>query len=178
MNYLTVNESPVASFYLYPNSGQAPLPVIFSNLSTGSTQYIWNFGDGNTSTDFEPFNIYTNNGTYLVSLISANTFCPADTCIDTVFVGISNSVITNIENLKIYPNPASLNITIEGKNLNELIEKITILTTESRIIQPIKNLRDSGTLLIDTKSFKQGTYYLDIEFKDHSIKLIPFQIIR
>src|SRR5207249_4770105 len=51
-----------------PTNGLAPLTVSFTNLSSGATDYIWSFGDGNTSTAINPTNIYTNAGTYAVAL--------------------------------------------------------------------------------------------------------------
>ncbi len=45
-----------------------PLTVVFTNLSSGATNYTWAFGDGNTSTAFNPSVTYSNAGTYSVTL--------------------------------------------------------------------------------------------------------------
>jgi len=42
--------------------------VHFTNLSENSTSYIWDFGDGQYSNDFEPVHTYVENGTYTVTL--------------------------------------------------------------------------------------------------------------
>jgi PKD repeat protein len=60
--------APVAGFAGSPTNGTAPLVVSFTNLSTGATNYVWTFGDGHTSTNTNPANIYTNPGSYSVSL--------------------------------------------------------------------------------------------------------------
>lgn len=52
--------------------------VLFQNSTTGATSHAWKFGDGNSSTDNTPFHIYSNQGPYLVQLISKNAHC-ADT---------------------------------------------------------------------------------------------------
>lgn len=44
----------------------------FSNLSTNATMYMWDFGDGNTSTDFEPLNTFPGEGTYTVTLVASD----------------------------------------------------------------------------------------------------------
>lgn len=57
------------------NSTCPPLAVQFSNLSTNidsSTTYLWNFGDGNTSSLQNPFHTYNIAGTYDVSLIATD----------------------------------------------------------------------------------------------------------
>ena len=60
---------PVASFTATPRSGTAPLPVAFTDISTGSiTAWSWSFGNGGTSTARNPVYTYPTAGTYTVSL--------------------------------------------------------------------------------------------------------------
>src|SRR5262249_5944954 len=67
-NYILVLAPVVANFADSPTNGVAPLTVVFTNLSTGATNYSWAFGDGNLSTNTNPANTYTNPGLYSVSL--------------------------------------------------------------------------------------------------------------
>jgi PKD repeat protein len=69
--YITVTEpAPVAEFSGTPTSGNAPLLVNFSDLSTGSvTSWSWSFGDTTTSTAQNPTHTYTSPGTYTVILV-------------------------------------------------------------------------------------------------------------
>ena len=70
-NYLTFTNAPapvVADFNATPTSGGAPLAVSFTNLSSGATAYRWDFGDGNSSSNEAPINIYSNSGAYSVTL--------------------------------------------------------------------------------------------------------------
>ncbi len=68
-NYIVVVPPPlVVVFTAGPTNGVAPLTVIFTNLSTGATNYAWAFGDGNVSALANPINTYTNSGTYSVTL--------------------------------------------------------------------------------------------------------------
>ena len=51
---------PVANFNASPTSGNAPLPIQFTDNSTGSpTSWSWTFGDGGTSTAQNPSHTYT-----------------------------------------------------------------------------------------------------------------------
>jgi PKD repeat protein len=60
--YINVNPTLAltAAFTADPTSGSNPLTVSFTNLSTGDliTGYLWDFGDGSTSTDTNPIHEY------------------------------------------------------------------------------------------------------------------------
>jgi PKD repeat protein len=60
---------PLAHFVLSPPAGAAPLTVQFTDASQGlPTSWLWDFGDGGTSTDQHPSHTYTTAGWYAVSL--------------------------------------------------------------------------------------------------------------
>ncbi len=75
-----------AFFNTNPQNGCAPLPVQFSNFTNGATSYSWDFGDGNTSNAASPSHVYTQGGSYQVSLAATNG-CSFDTAFATVTVG-------------------------------------------------------------------------------------------
>jgi predicted outer membrane repeat protein len=59
----------VANFSANPTSGPMPLSVNFTDQSTGYiTSWSWDFGDGATSIEQNPSHVYTDTGTYTVSL--------------------------------------------------------------------------------------------------------------
>lgn len=60
--------------------------VEFNNLSKGSDQYSWSFGDGTTSSDFEPTHDYADTGTYIIQLIAFDSGCNKS---DTVSIWVS-----------------------------------------------------------------------------------------
>jgi PKD repeat protein len=62
------NLAPAVDITADVTSGLAPLTVNFINLTTGATNYLWDFGDGNTSTDKDASNTYASAGTYTVTL--------------------------------------------------------------------------------------------------------------
>jgi PKD repeat protein len=50
-------------------TGTTPLTVTFTNQSSGNiSSYLWNFGDGQTSTSQNPSHVYSSAGTYNVTL--------------------------------------------------------------------------------------------------------------
>lgn len=61
--------APQADFTAETTAGTAPLSVAFSNSSSGDiTQYVWSFGDGETSTEQHPEHTYQQVGHYTVTL--------------------------------------------------------------------------------------------------------------
>jgi PKD repeat protein len=72
-NYITVVTPPVADFMAIPTSGDAPLTVTFTDNSTNNpTAWLWNFGDGTSSTSQNPVHTYSPVGNYTVSLKAIN----------------------------------------------------------------------------------------------------------
>ncbi|MFL5763603.1 MAG: PKD domain-containing protein [Bacteroidia bacterium] len=69
------------------NSNTLDLPydlLVLDNLSTGATSYLWNFGDGGTSTLPEPQYLYNSVGIYNIMLIATSAFGCSDTAYSTV----------------------------------------------------------------------------------------------
>jgi len=69
--YITVNDPGFVTveFSASPTTGDAPLEVSFTDLSTGAiTSWSWDFGDGGTSTEPNPTYTYNTAGVYTVSL--------------------------------------------------------------------------------------------------------------
>lgn len=65
----TANVTLTADFSAVPTTGEAPLPVAFTDQSTGSPdRWEWDFGDGSTSTDQSPTHQYETAGSFYVSL--------------------------------------------------------------------------------------------------------------
>lgn len=85
------DRAPSALLTASPSAGLAPLPVEFSSAGSfdpdGHTlTYLWNFGDGQTSTEAHPHHTFTTNGTYTVSL-TVNDGAKTDTKTTKIVVG-------------------------------------------------------------------------------------------
>jgi M6 family metalloprotease-like protein len=65
--------APVADFSGTPTSGPAPLPVTFTDQSTGAVDtWAWSFGDGGASSLKNPSHTYVAPGSYDVGLTASN----------------------------------------------------------------------------------------------------------
>ncbi len=88
-------ENPIANFIYNDSAGCYPLPVQFINRSsfTGSADFLWNFGDGGTSAQFNPSHTYTANGYYDVQLELRTT----SNCIDTSILTIDSAIHVSLD---------------------------------------------------------------------------------
>jgi gliding motility-associated-like protein len=105
-NFNLTIENIVASFTPDPSIGIVPLTVNFSNFSENGDSYLWNFGDGNTDSIFNPSHQYIQQGEYTATLIATS----ANGCEDSM-----QYTITVEEYLFIVPNVFSPN----GDGLND-----------------------------------------------------------
>jgi gliding motility-associated-like protein len=81
-NAVTAHGLPVVTFFVEPDSGCAPLEVVFTNTTDPGMigGCSWAFGDGATSGDCATVHTYTHNGTYNVSLtVNSPAGCEGDT---------------------------------------------------------------------------------------------------
>jgi len=77
-NPVLIEPLPVAGFTA-PAQGCVGEGIPFANTSTGATNYLWDFGDGNTSTATSPTHIYASPGNFTVELIALTGFGCRDT---------------------------------------------------------------------------------------------------
>ncbi|MDT8400255.1 MAG: PKD domain-containing protein [Bacteroidales bacterium] len=85
---VTVYPRPVARFEI--SEGNPAIPdeqVHFYNFSQNATEWEWDFGDGNTSHDFEPSHFYDRSGSYSVTLKAISEYGCIDSMVLTNAVG-------------------------------------------------------------------------------------------
>ncbi len=79
-DYITVGTSPVANFTFVKNGST----VNFTNTTLfNATSYLWEFGDGNTSTETNPSHTYADPGFYDVVLTATNA-CGSSLIVKTI----------------------------------------------------------------------------------------------
>lgn len=85
---------PTADFSATPSSGRSPLQVTFTDESAGNpTAWLWDFGDGATSTSRNPVHVYTQSGSYTVTL-TASTAAGSDTMVQAGAVFVQPEIPT------------------------------------------------------------------------------------
>ncbi len=76
---ITLLDKPSAGFTYSPDPSKTNTPTQFINTSLGAVNYIWNFGDGSTSTETNPIHQYNATDTFHACLIAINQAGCADT---------------------------------------------------------------------------------------------------
>ncbi|MBS1624868.1 MAG: PKD domain-containing protein [Bacteroidetes bacterium] len=142
---------------------------------TGTLNYLWDFGDGTTSTQPFPTHTYATPGRYTICLtVSDGAGCTFTFC-DSSFYAFKNGggpmshlrVVGRTalstediaaDQVQIYPNPASsaLNINTGGKKADEINvynvtgQKVISISTPAQNTVHLENLPD-GTYLVEVK---------------------------
>ncbi len=87
---ITVTSSE-AIFNASPRVGCPPLTTTFNSLSpVAGLTYLWDFGDGTTSTQANPTHTYTTSGNFDVSLVIVDPLGCVDTLVKTNYIQTSN----------------------------------------------------------------------------------------
>lgn len=98
---ITVADTAAAAFSSnppYPVQMAVPNSTVsFIDESDNATSYLWDFGDGNTSTDMFPDHTYTQPGEYFVTLTTVNEHgCVTETTHGPYIVGLPDLFIPNV----------------------------------------------------------------------------------
>ncbi len=153
-------EAPTASFQ-YEILG---MNVNFNFDGSNGNQFLWDFGDGNSSMEINPNHQYANSGNYIVSLLVENT-CGSDTYNQTLLIEPNNIGLFQNPAIDIYPNPGNSAYRIRLSNWPKYPTRLIILNSIGEEVQ---------SMLVETHGLEQeielnltqkisGIYFLKIE---------------
>jgi PKD repeat protein len=168
-----------------------------NSTGTGSLSYLWDFGDGNTSTQQYPFHQYAVPGQYVVclqvtsltnSITCSDTYCDSSsvhrmaagfqmssiTVVPQTVTGIKNNGL--VKSLTAYPNPFNDQLIIElelnanTSNINyEVCDALGKVVMKNKITDLKTNL-NTGTL-------SNGFYFLSVK-DDNGNTLRSMKIVK
>jgi len=159
---VTVSVTPLSSFNLVDNIDGMTGKIQLQNESTGATGYWWDFGNGRTSEEENPTVTYTEDGTYIIMLVSMNDYGCLDTTYyeyEVLFKGlyVPNAFAPTSTNLGVMLfKPIGVNLKKYHVQVytswNELLWESTLLDSEGRPVEGWDgtfdgNLLDSGTYM-------------------------------
>jgi PKD repeat protein len=127
--------------------------VSFSDSTSNSPVYwLWDFGDGNTSTLVNPTHTYATNGAYTVCLTTVNP-CGTDSTCKTVVIATTGVSTEQLDVIKLYPNPSNSRINISFPNSTFSVE---IYDSKGSFISSFNESKEF--LSIDLNSLYKGVY--------------------
>lgn len=157
-NFITVNLVPTVDFIFSGNN----LTVDFTNNSINASTYLWEFGDGESSTDENPTHVYSSAGAYMVTLIADNLNC-LDSLSQEVLVpitGISDNRGSN-EYFAIFPNPSSGLISIVFNQVPAEETVFSIYNSAGKIIEEIQyDKLIESSVKFDLSDQAKGIYFI------------------
>ena len=186
VNCGTVNPNPCqadASFSVYQDSVNAGNYFAYNaSTGTGNVTYLWNFGDGTSSTQQYPFHQYAVPGHYILCLTVSAT-SGTNTCSDTYCdsssvhrmsagflmsqIQVIPQSVTGIKDqetvtgLKAFPNPMADELTVELEmSTNSHKISYQLIDALGKVIS--KNPINDSKTIIHTGSLDKGFYFLQI----------------
>ncbi len=164
-----VINGPVASF----TQSQVGNTVTFTNTSTGSTSWLWNFGDNTTSAQTNPTHTYTNDGTYTVTLYAYNGAC-VDSFTQTLVIFTTGLNPTDANAfLSIFPNPVAdeLGINLNAKDSGkEWSVKMIDMIGRTVATATITSVAGNKQIILHLDGIAAGIYTLELQ--NNGTKLI------
>lgn len=178
-DYITVYQTAFTDFSANDTLLYLPNAIAtFINNSSGSSSYLWDFGNGMTSTDQNPYCIYNIAGDYTISLVGYNSLCKNDTLIKNNYIHILNGTglnKSNEEELPIYPNPFNDNLVIHENDL----ENIRLIDMSGKVLlTKVDFNRQSESYHLNTSKLCEGSYFIELTYSDNSIRYVKIVKIK
>lgn len=131
-----------------------PYSISLTNLSTKATNYYWDLGDGNSSTDENPTHSYSFICNPCTITLIAESSCDSDTLVQTVgYIGL-NELDVNIE-VASFGN-GQFELTTEST-----MNSLSVRNASGKMMQEKVELNGS-TALIDLSKFSVGVYFISV----------------
>lgn len=127
----------------------------FTNNSTNATDYLWIFGDGNSSSETNPTHTFTA-GNYDVKLIAYNE-CHADTI--SFSINILSNTNDEMEYISLFPNPTNGKVHIKS----HISETTKIILYNSLGTKLNEMFLTENEYIIDLTSYPKGLYNVKLE---------------
>ena len=154
---IKVNGAPKGKFVYVSQNGV----VSFTNQSTGGTSYLWNFGDGTTSTEENPVHSYSTPGQFTVSLTVTNE-CGSFTFTQLVDSKVGTNELTFIQRLNLYPNPNKGQFVLDINSTQRETLEVSVVDVFGKVVlERALNIPegDSKTEII-LEGISSGTYMI------------------
>ncbi len=126
--------------------------------------WLWQFGDGVSSTTQSPTHVYASPGDYEVCLTACNEQGLCDTLCRLITVKLVSGAMhihSSVLPIEIYPNPAAdyLAVAYEGSATN-VLAKVYDVNGRERLSQSFNTA--AGIKALDVRGFQPGVYFISL----------------
>lgn len=160
--------TPLARFTF--ELSDATSEVAFKNNTINAATWLWDFGDGTTTSEKDPVHLFNASGNFTVSLTATSDQGCEDTQVETFLI---TGLAETTQNIKIFPNPIQNGIVNIGLGSSFGPIKIRILNAEGATVKEIKSTADIKHL--DLSAFIPGLYILQFQHED---RVESFKVVK
>jgi len=129
-------------------------------------EYLWEFGDGSTSTEEDPYHVYTEEGYYEITLTGTNYYASDSHTVGYWFYFLGTGEDNAEPEISIYPNPAKDRIYFKGLPEGWYSE-IEIIDISGKIVREQEPIRSGES--IDIQGLEAGIYVVRLKSGNTSI---------
>ncbi len=171
--FIELSRVPRARFDLTQNASQ----VTLANNSSDATSYLWNFGDGTTSTEENPVHNYPTADTFLISMTATNE-CGEDVEEAEVIVETVVSVQQTPPpfEVRLSPNPTSGDFWLELEQVPFKQLTFRLLNTTGQVLrnEVLAVNRNLVNHQVSTEYLPKGIYWLQLQHEQgvHTFKVV------
>jgi gliding motility-associated-like protein len=143
----------MAAFDIRPTTVSVPDdPIFVTNFSKGASSYYWDFGDGGYSHEPSPTHVYTDTGSYNITMVAVSDDGCADTTIMENIVHVINGNKIRIPNAftPSLEGPSGGSIYADGRN------DVFFPVTEGVVEYSMQIFNRWGELIFETQDRNRG----------------------
>ena len=170
----TLEDVPVASFSTNSNVYCAGETISFTDGSSNSpTSWLWNFGDGNSSTSQNPNHIYGTAGSYTVNLTATNAFGAGNTSMNIQVDNCTDISDDEAIEFSCFPNPSTDWVTLD-RNDPEAYHNVVITDINGKEVFNKSTLENPLEIIVD--QWAKGSYTISLKASDGRSKSIALVV--
>jgi hypothetical protein len=167
---VTLFQAPQASFE-YATEG---LSVVFTNTSTGSDDFLWDFGNDSISDLIDPTHTYEDEGEFLVCLSATNPCGTEEFCVELSLSNIVTGVSIAEDELSLLPNPSNSIFNLVMKNASGAVQIIVTDNMGREVLMENFSATGNSARTIDMSGRASGIYFLSVQTENGAgvVKLV------
>ncbi|MEO6165986.1 MAG: PKD domain-containing protein, partial [Chitinophagales bacterium] len=171
---IEVNDHPHANFFIDEQHNEIEF-ISLTNTSVNATSYLWDFGDGTSSTEINPDHIYSDCCEFFITL---QAFGPCGTDTSYLTAAFENVETYFIEEaISIFPNPSDgwFNVQIQSAIPSKIGLRIFDVTGRKLLDVPEEVYLKNEIIRLDLTNYSPGMYFLQLRKND---LYLNFRLVR